>query len=82
MYDHNCKFLRFSNKITCFNRILTLVCHNSCLSPSGLQYILLAAAIASVKVSFRGTCNIYRGERSGANANGCEGIVSYRFRQA
>jgi len=35
-------------------------------SPSSPQYILLAVAIASVKVSFRGTCNIYRGERSGS----------------
>jgi len=44
----------------------TLVYRNFCLSLSSPQYILLAVAIASVKVSFRGTCNIYRGERSGS----------------
>lgn len=65
------------------SHIPILVCSNSCLSPPGLQYILLAVAIANVKVSFRGTCNIYRDERSRANANGREGIVgSYCFRQA
>jgi len=69
MYNYNYEFLRFSDKSQSRPFIYstpTLVYRNFCPSPSSPQYILLAVAIASVKVSFRGTCNIYRGERSGS----------------